>query len=869
MSRVIVLYPQVEIKGVSILKENLVLLVDGHGLAYRAFYALPELNAPDGSPTQAILGFVNMLLKTLDENEPSRIGILFDAAGPTFRHEAFREYKQNRQPTPETFLEQLPAIKDISEAMGFKVYERDGVEADDVIAATAKKAREEGYDVLVLTADKDMFQLIDNGVRIMRPVKGVSTFKLYDRKRFIDEYGFEPKAMADYLALVGDKTDNIPGVKGIGEKTAKDLLSGHGSLEGIFEALDNLKPRVKTALQRQRDQVLSSRELVRLRLDSPLAPDDLLKRETNVERLSRLCERFALKKLAEHFKVSSDQGKSKVPENGLVMTERKTEKEMIFESSGPVFLAWKGEGKYPGAFRLKSMFAGTTQGEYADISGMNTKEVFRKLGTKPSGPLVLWGFKEICAAEPRFRDLSAKIWDAKVAHYLLHPDKPNHTVEIGEDTEGPQVCGYLADAWSSMSAQLREKGLQRVMDEIDIPLSPVLASMETYGIKVDCGQLETLREELRERIRDIQEKIDATAGTHINLNSPKQVSWLLFEHLGYPPVKRTKTGYSTDVRVLEELASLPLGSNGLPGMLLEHREITKVLTGFVQVLLKSFDPSTGCVHTILEHTVTGTGRLSSRDPNLQNLPAYGTWAGRVREALTPHEKGRVFVAGDYSQIELRVLAHMSGEAKLIEAFAEDRDIHSETARWIMGQTCGEDVSREQRRVAKMVNFGLLYGMGQYGLAQRLGISRQEASELIERYFSAFPRVRAFLEDSAEEAKLKGFTETLFGRRRPLEEVTTVEGRGNNALKRVAINTPIQGTAADIARIAMIRLAESLERQSGSPRLVLQVHDSLVCECDGSTAEETEQVLKQVMESAVSLSVPLKVQTKSGTSFSGI
>jgi len=848
--------------------ENLVLLIDGHGLAYRAFYALPELNAPDGSPTQAILGFVNMLLKTLDENEPLRVGIVFDAPGPTFRHEAFKEYKENRQPTPETFVEQLPAIKDIAEAMGFKVYEREGVEADDVIAATAKKAREEGYDVLVLTADKDMFQLLGSGVMVMRPVKGVSTFKLYDRKRFIDEYGFEPEAMADYLALVGDKADNIPGVKGIGDKTAKELLSRYGSLEGIFEVLDGLKPRVKAALQEQRDEVLASRELVRLRLESPLNPDDLLKNETDVERLGKLCDRFALKKLAEHFGVSGDQAKGKVAGDGPAMTERKVNKGTIFESRGPVLLAWKGEGRYPAAFRLESMFAGTAQGKYADISGINTDELFSKLGTERREPIVLWGFKELCAAEPRFRDLLPKIWDAKVAHYLLHPDKPNHTLGIGKDTEGPQVCRHLAEAWDSMSAELREKGLQKVMDEIDIPLSPVLASMETYGIKVDCGQLEALREELKERIRNIQEEIDKTAGTHINLNSPKQVSWLLFEYLGYPPVKKTKTGYSTDVRVLEELASLSSGRKGLPGMLLEHREIAKVLTGFVQVLLKSVDPATGCVHTILEHTVTGTGRLSSRDPNLQNLPAYGTWAGRVREALTPHERERVFVAGDYSQIELRVLAHMSGEEKLIEAFAVDRDIHSETARWIMGDS-GEDISPERRRVAKMVNFGLLYGMGQYGLAQRLGISRQEAAELIERYFSAFPRVHAFLEDSAEEAKSKGFTETLFGRRRPLEEVTTVEGRGNNALKRVAINTPIQGTAADIARIAMIRLAESLEKQSGSPRLVLQVHDSLVCECDGSNAKETEQVLKQVMESAVSLSVPLKVQTKSGTSFSGI
>ncbi|MFP4482081.1 MAG: DNA polymerase [Thermovirgaceae bacterium] len=852
----------------SILNENLVLLIDGHGLAYRAFYALPELNAPDGSPTQAILGFVNMLLKTLDENDPLRVGVVFDAAGPTFRHEAFKEYKENRQPIPETLMEQLPAIKDISAAMGFTVYEREGVEADDVIAASAKKAKENGYDVLVLTADKDMFQLLDEGVRVMRPVKGVSTFKMYDRKRFTDEYGFKPEAMADYLALVGDNADNIPGVRGIGDKTAKALLSSYGNLEGVFEALDGLKPRVKTALEEQRAEVLRSRELVRLRLESPLNPDDLLKTEMDMEKLGRLCERFALKKLAEHFGISGERLKGETSVAGPVMTERKEDKEKIFESEGPVFLAWKGEGRYPAAFRLESVFAGTREGVYADISETETEELLRKLDTKKSGPLVLWGFKELCAAEPRLRGLSSKVWDAKIAHYLLHPDKASHEAGIGKDAKGPQVCGLLADAWSGMSAEVREKGLEKVMNEIDIPLSPVLASMETYGIKVDCKHLETLREELKERIKKIQEEIDETAGTHVNLNSPKQVSWLLFDHLGYPPVRKTKTGYSTDVNVLEELASLPLGQNGLPGLLLEHREITKVLTGFVQVLLKSVDIGTGCVHTVLEHTVTGTGRLSSRDPNLQNLPTYGTWAGRVREALTPHEKGRVFVAGDYSQVELRVLAHMSGEKKLIEAFAEGRDIHSETAGWIMGNNV-EDISAERRRVAKMVNFGLLYGMGQYGLAQRLGVSRQEAADLIERYFSAFPRVRAFLEGSAEEAKSKGYTQTLFGRRRPLEEVTTVEGRGNNALKRIAVNTPIQGTAADIARIAMIKLAESLEEQKGSPRLVLQVHDSLVCECDGGTARETEQMLKAVMESAVSLSVPLKVQTKSGKSFSEV
>lgn len=850
------------------MNEKMVLLVDGHGLAYRAFYALPELNAPDGSPTQAILGFVNMLLKTLEENKPQRVGIVFDAAGPTFRHEAFREYKENRQPTPETFREQLPAIRQILAAMGFAVHEREGVEADDVIAATARKAVEEGYEVLVLTADKDILQVLREGVRVMRPIKGVSRFRIYDRERFLEEYGFEPEAMADYLALVGDKIDNIPGVQGIGEKTAKALLSEYGTLEGIIGDLGNLKPRVKKSLEKQRNEVFASRELVRLRLDTPLLPEDLLKKEVDKTRLGVLCDRFALKRLAEHFNLGAKLGEEEAHDEKPVTVVRKVSADEILKRDCPIFVDWRGGGKYPEAFGIERVVAGDEDGNYADIGHEGLREFLKRPWGDQTEKVALWGFKELCVAEPLSRKLISRVWDAKIAHYLLHPDKTSHSMGMTADLDGPQTCRRLFEAWREMEPELKEKGLERVMDAIDIPISPVLAAMETYGIRVDRTRLETLREELAERITMIQVKIDETAGTHINLNSPRQMSWLLFDHLGYPPVKKTKTGYSTDVSVLEELASLPVGGSELPAMLLEHREITKVLTGFVQVLLKGIDAESGCVHTVLEHTATGTGRLSSRDPNLQNLPAYGTWAGRLREALIPHEEGRVFVAGDYSQIELRVLAHMSGEEKLLEAFADDRDIHSETARWIMGGSGGE-VDADRRRVAKMVNFGLLYGMGQYGLSQRLGISRQDAAELIDRYFAAFPRVREFLEGSAEEARSKGYTETLFGRRRPLEEVTTVEGRGNNALKRVAINTPLQGSSADIARIAMIRLDDALVEGRGLPKLVLQVHDSLVCECDVEYAEEIEKMVQSVMESAVSLSVPLKVQTKSGPSFAEI
>ncbi|MDO9507962.1 MAG: DNA polymerase [Thermovirgaceae bacterium] len=846
--------------------EKTVLLVDGHGLAFRAFYALPELNAPDGTPTNALLGFANMLLKTMDDVKPDLAAVIFDAPGPTFRHEAFEAYKEGRRPTPEEFKVQMPFIKDFSRDMGFPVIEKPGIEADDVIASTARFAAESGFRVVILTADKDILQVLAPDLSIMRPVKGVSEFRLYDPQSFTEDYGFAPAAMADYLALVGDTVDNVPGVKGVGDKTARALLVEHGSLESIYEHLDGMKPSLREKLEDGKETAFQSRELTRLRFDDPLEPEQLAIGKMQRENLAALFERFALKKLGERILGREDAPPAEAkaapqpPRPPVVFKEEPLE-ELLKEDE--LALSWSGKGKYPQRSVLDEICLGSREGSF--WSGSASPVVLGRVSEwGKTGKVITLGYKEICAAEPAVLPDPQKIWDAGLAHYALHPEVSN-----GEKREpSPENCARLWSLKEELEPLISSADLESVMMDIDTPLCPVLAAMEAHGIRVDQPLLRELEEELDLRTGEISTKIDALVGSHVNLNSPKQVAWLLFEKLKFPPIRKIKTGLSTDVSVLEELASLPLGDASVPKVLLEYREITKVITGFIHPLIKGTDPDTGCVHTTLEHAFTGTGRLSSRDPNLQNLPAFGTWAGRLRKALIPRKEGDIFIAGDYSQVELRILAHICGEDRLKNAFAQGRDIHTETAYWIFGGDAGS-VTPEQRRMAKVVNFGLLYGMSAHGLSQRMGIRREEAASLISRYFRAFPRVKGYMEDSAREAKERGYTLTIFGRRRPLAEVSTVEGRGGGAIGRVAVNTPLQGSAADIARVAMIRYSRAVREAGLDAPLVLQVHDSLVCECSPSIRDEVSALLVSSMEGAASLSVPLEVQIKSGVSFEEI
>jgi len=837
-----------------------ILLVDGHGLAYRAYYALPELSAPDGTPTRVLVGFMNTLMKMVEEWQPQKVAVVFDAPSPTFRHERYEAYKGTRKPMPEDMHPQIPLLREMLGLLGICVTSREGVEADDVLASTALYWAEKDLDVLMLSADKDMLQVLRRGIRIIRPKKGVSSFVIFDEEEFRKEYSFAPLGMIDYLALVGDASDNVPGVPGIGDKGARDLLKQYGTLDEIYLHLEDLKPGVRTKLEAGRESAMLSRELVTLALDCPVRESLLDGCSPEREELRELCLRLGMEqtytKMVASFNVASS---GKAAEETLPWQEEEVPLEELLRE--PLLaLSWKDqEGSR--IFGVGNEKGGRAYLEQAPLFPGVLQEWTRKGGT-----LITSRYKELCKTFPETAPSPEKVWDLETGYYLLHPDRAQKDYpQLFEDPENP-TQQELWQCYRTLEPHVESKELSRVMRGIDLPLCPVLADMERQGVRLHRESLIALEKDLHAKLREIQQAVEEAGGMELNLNSPKQVGHLLFDVLGLPPIKKTKTGYSTNTSVLEVLAAYPNGE--IPRMLLEYRELSKIQSGFVQPFLQLADPESDIIRTTFEHISTGTGRLSSTHPNLQNLPLYGDWALRFRSALGPVRQGACFVSGDYSQIELRILAHLSREESLVEAFREGRDVHSETGARIFSVD-PEEVTPEMRRRAKMVNFGLLYGMGGFGLADRLNISRGEAQKLVDAYFAAFPGIQAYLENAAGEAKKQGYTTTLFGRRRPLAEVTTVEGRGTGALKRVAINTPIQGTAADIARMALVQWHKKIRREGLSMPLVLQIHDSLVVEVSRDEAEQGAELLRTLMESVVSLSVPLKVETTVGNSLGEI
>ncbi|MDR2523792.1 MAG: DNA polymerase I [Synergistaceae bacterium] len=864
-----------------------VLIIDGHGLAFRAFYAVPPLSALDGTPTNAILGFMNMLTKVEENVAPETCVIVFDAPGLTFRHELYKEYKAQRKSTPEDFRRQLALLKELLAALGYPVFSESGVEADDVIASMALAAAREGLEAVIVSSDKDLFQVLGPGVRMLRPLKGIASLKEYDEKIFTEEFGFPPSSMPDYLALLGDASDNVPGVAGIGEKAALHLIGKAKTLEGLYELIEGKGP-VKEVMARKltagKERAFQSRELVRLRTALPLIFPSPGQAPSDLAGALALCRRLGLVKLMEKVEKmeklrtleEKNQPSAQTLESEDVwplppVLERKTENveiEKLLEADALALLLTHS-GYYPPE-------AGTAELQFADAEGrcslIHGFELEPDFWTRLAGKkLFVNDYKDLaaCFGPEKFRDCG--IWDLKTAHYLLHPDRPAHTLTALYPMEAEKISAFhLWRAARELNLEIRRyQRLPELMERVDLPLIPLLVNMEREGIRLSSKAFTALQRELAKRLAVIEKEVSAAAGEEINLNSPKQVAWLLFERLGFPSGAKTKgkTGFSTSASVLEGLADSNLPHAQVPQLMLEHRELSKMLTGFVVPLQKAANLGGGLVHTTFEAAFTGTGRLSSRDPNLQNLPAFGQWARRIKEGLAPLSPDRVFVAADYSQIELRVLAHCSGEERLLEAFRRgNQDIHQETASWVFA-VAPEDVTPELRRAAKAINFGLLYGMSSFGLAGRLGIERSEASGIISRYFSALPGVRRYLEESAAKAQERGYTQTLFGRIRPIAEA--MEGvRDRSGLKRIAVNTPIQGTAADIARKAMLDFHRHFA-PDGEVRLCLQIHDSLVCECPENRAGEVGEVLAKVMRSAASLSVPLEVTLKTGQSLAGV
>ena len=840
-----------------------VLLIDGHSLAFRAFYALPELSAQDGTPTNLLHGFMSMLLKTQDTWNPDSTIVVFDAPAETFRHKMYPDYKKGRKPTPESYKIQISLLQELLRMTGYPLVIREGVEADDVIASIACRIASEGNVSIILSSDKDLFQILRDGVRIIRPIRGITTFNTYDENSFRDEYGFPPSSMPDYLALLGDSIDNVPGVPGIGEKTGRQLISDYETLENLYDHLGSLKPSTGAKLDQNRDRAYSSRELIRLRCELSFGQDAQSAEAVDPSRAGEFCRRLGLQKILGQLHVRQKEVIAE-PRAGYTQPSH-----VVEVSSEDLF----GEAE----LALVHTLSESEMGGEEEISVSSRDGRTWKGSTLPPllvermkrVSLVTDDYKRVLSSIPSGVPVPKSVFDLKTAHYLLHPDIPAHDYQ-SLLSSGDIPASAKATPWALkdfLASGLDAcDGLSDVMTTIDIPLLPVLRDMECYGIRADRERLGELSEKLGERISSIEREIRSYAGTEINLNSPKQVATLLFETLSLPPLKETKTGFSTDVHVLEELAAMTTIDATVPRLLLEHREATKLLTGFAVPLRNAADPESGIIRGVFESTTTGTGRLSSRDPNLQNLPAYGEWASKLKECLVPHDEARVFVAADYSQIELRILAHLSGEERLREAFAAGRDIHTETASLIWNMV-PEMVSPELRRTAKMVNFGILYGMSSFGLASRLGISRPEASKIIDRYFSALPRVRRYIEESFEDARLRGYTRTVAGRIRPLAEVP-LNQRDKGSLKRIAVNSPIQGTAADIARVAMLRFHG---RFSGDPdtKLVLQIHDSLVCECREADMEKVTEELVRIMEGAANLDIPLKVEPKHGNSLAAV
>ncbi|MCD7953224.1 MAG: DNA polymerase [Synergistaceae bacterium] len=840
------------------------LLIDGHGLAYRGFYALPEnLASADGTPTNAILGFMNMLMKALEEWPSEGLGIFFDAKGPTKRHELFENYKEGRKPTPESFKVQLPLIVELCAEMGLPVFMREGVEADDCIVSTAAAGARDGWGVKILSADKDLFQVINGDIEVIRPSRGVTDFGLYDEENFKEKYGFEPRLMADYLALVGDAVDNIPGVRGIGDKTAKELVGKFGALEWIYENLDSVAKARRGKLEEHRELAFRSRELIVPQPPEPVRFAELAVREPRMDELLPLCRRLGLKKLLERF---ADGTEPAAGEEAPSVLDREIR---AVDVSLDELLASDNLAIAPAVIMLGGFALADREGRTANLDLSSVEDVEKFRGWSEHGTLTLYGCRTLMSLYtelplPPFE----RIHDIEIVNYLLHPDRGGlkgiARAIGGVLPEDRELALRLFDLYEFFDPDIKRYGLDKVMLGIDLPLSRTLAKMYRTGIHADAEMLSAVEAELSRNIAAAEADIESYVGEKINLSSPKQVSQLLFERLMLPPIKKNHRGYSTDAYVLEELSKLPEPLCVVPQKIINHREESKVQTGFVQPFLKLSREGGGLIHSTFDHLATGTGRLASKDPNVQNMPVFGDWADRFRACFTPRGGDSVFVAADYSQIELRVLADLPGEEKLIQAFRDGNDIHMETASWVFGLPSG-DITPEQRRFAKVVNFGLIYGMSAFGLAQRLGIPRNAAAQMVDKYFSVLPKVQKYMSDSVSEAKARGYTVSHFGRIRPLSEVATIEGRGNNPLNRVAVNTPLQSTAADIAKVALFRFDEALEREFPTAKTVLQIHDSIICECRRDEAEAVEKLLVKTMEAVDILKVPLKAEPKLGLS----
>jgi DNA polymerase I len=866
-------------------EQRKLVLLDGNSLANRAFYALRLFSTIDGTYTNAVYGFLTMLYKLIEEEKPDYLAVAFDKSGPTFRHEQYAEYKGTRKGAPDEFRPQLELLREVLTALNVPWFRLDRYEADDLLGTLSKQAAGEGIDTLVVTGDRDALQLIDDHITVMMTKKGITDVVRYDPETLKAEYGLAPSQIIDLKALMGDQSDNIPGVPGVGEKTAQKLLADYSTVDGVYEHLGEVKGALKEKLASAQDLAMLSKKLATINCAAPVAfrAGELKMKEPNYAEALPLFRRLEFKSLLPRV----------TPKEGAPQAEATAEAEAAVATpvaaAVPVDSAGDLAGRL-GAGRGLAVVAscaipagdnGRPRPVSAAVTAVGAVEVLWAAGEAAEGigplleqasavagfdlkPIYNWAFAH--GYKPH-----APEFDVVLASYLLDPGRTTYKLEdiARQYGFGELPGGDFPEAWATrasvipqlqekMLAALDEQGLRPLFDKIEMPLLPILAEMEAAGVKVNQGTLAEMSVELEQRIQQLTREIYELAGMSFNIGSPKQLGEVLFEKLQFKAGKKTKTGaWSTDAAVLEELAE----EHEVVAKILDYRTLTKLKGTYVDAL-GALIARDGRIHTTFAQTVAETGRLSSKDPNLQNIPVRIEEGRRIRRAFVPAE-GHVLLAADYSQIELRVVAHYSGDAALKEAFATDQDIHTRTAS-VVWDVPMDQVTSEMRRKAKAVNFGLIYGQTDYGLARSVGMSRAEAKVFIETYFEKFAGVREYMEAKKAEAREKGFVTTLDGRKRPLPEINHRIFTIRQNAERMAINTPIQGTAADMMKRAMIDVYGALKASGLKARMILQVHDELVFECPLDEVEPLKSLVKAQMEQAMpELTVPLKVEVKVG------
>ncbi len=836
------------------------LILDGNSVINRAFYGVKLLTTRDGQFTNAIYGFLNILERMEKEEQPDAVCVAFDLHGPTFRHHKYDAYKATRHPMPEELAQQMPVMKEVLKAMNIPIYECRGWEADDVIGTVGKICGNNDWECVIVTGDRDSLQLIDENVRVKLVISklGQTTTTLYDTQKFCEEYGFEPPKMVDLKALMGDASDNIPGVAGVGPKTATELLTKFGSLEGVYKNLDDpsIRPKLREKLETGKDNAYLSYDLATIRTNAPIdfAPEDAVVRPYNKPELYQLFTQLEFVRLIDKY--------------GLRGTEVTVEKAVKKGVKLPRV------SQIPDACDLYAVYVAPDGSiGFAWREGVCTVTPLEAVCLMPillsDAPAICHDLKSTLHTLDEMGLPSGNyVFDTALAAYNLNPSQSDYAVSklatsylaaTADDGDAAACAEMLWNLKDVLESELQTKEMLTLYRDMELPLCSVLYRMEKEGVAIDRAQLEQFGNMLSVRISDCEKLIYSYSDGPFNINSTRQLGELLFEKLNLPPVKKTKTGYSTNADVLEKLKD----KHPIVPAIMDYRMLTKLKSTYAEGLMKVIGAD-GRIHTTFQNLVTATGRLSSTEPNLQNIPVRTDLGAEIRKMFIPRE-GFVLVDADYSQIELRVLAHIAADTAMQEAFRDRMDIHTVTASQVFG-VAPEAVTSLQRRHAKAVNFGIVYGISEFSLADDLGVSRYEAKAYIDSYLANYQGVRTYMKKVVEDARNSGYTKTMYGRRRYIPDLKNSNFNVRQGAERIALNTPIQGTAADLIKLAMIRVDEALRKEYPDAKLLLQVHDELIVECPEQIAEQVAQLVSRQMEQVAQLNVPLVAEANWGKSW---